>query len=313
MNDGFSDASKRLSATAAVDVSVCIVTANQLGLLRACLRSLHRCTVGMEVIAVANGSSEEVVLEIERGFPEVRLIVLRPGTSFSAANNHAIFAGCGKYFFILNDDTELIEGCIEAMTKFLDEHPTVGIVAGQMLNPDGTLQVKYYPRYLPTISSLVREICLPLHAHVANRKDLEHLSQMEQVPGACMLIRKEVFGAVGLFDEQFQFWYEDVDICRRTLDAGWEIWHLPEARLYHYGGASFGRMLFSDRSLLRFRSLLHYTRKHFSPMKAGLAWLLVLVTLIARLPIVAVLELSPARARYKGATLSYLTLLREMF
>src|SRR4029077_303052 len=127
--------------------------------------------------------------------------------------------------------------------------------------------------------------------------------RMEQVPGAFMMVRNEVFKQIGLWDSNFTCWYEDVDFCCRCQEARWEIWYLPEARVTHYGGSTFRELGISQKTLWRFHGLLRYCVKHFSWARYCFVRCLVLLTLLLRLPIVTLLCLWPraqVRRAWKG-------------
>lgn len=138
---------------------------------------------------------------------------------------------------------------------------------------------------------------------------------MEQIPGACMMVRREVLETVGLLDEGYGFWYEDVDYCHRVLRAGWELWYLPGARIVHQGGASTELLDVATRALQRFRGMLRYARLYFSPGRYAGLRILLAVVLIARLPLVAAAGLWPGektRRAWSGAWKAYLKLLGEL-
>ena len=129
------------------------------------------------------------------------------------------------------------------------------------------------------------------------------------------MIRREVLDAIGLFDEKYNFWYEDVDLCHRALNAGWESWFVPEASILHRGGASWGLLDSGVRALWRFRNMMRYARSYFTPGKFLALRGIVAGVLLIRLPIVFAAGFWPGvntRKTWKGAWKDYLKLLREV-
>lgn len=309
-----------------VDVTVCIVNWNGAQLIRDCLRSLREVqSVRMEIIVVDNASEDNSLEVIRTEFPEVQLITNPDNKGFAAANNQAIRRGRGRYFFILNNDTVVSRECLSLLLRFLSENPRAGIATGRLANPDGSTQFQYYPVKLPTITSLLTQLLWLDKLRSPNLRRLTNSScasepeqplPMEQVPGACMFVRRAVFETVGFFDEGYRFWYEDVDLCARCRQAGWELWYLPNATVAHRGAASANKVLYSERSLLRFRGMLRYARKFFDRGHFFLFRLIMASVLVLRLPLVLLLSIRPHsehRRLWKGTWRAYCRLLAETF
>jgi len=307
------------------EVTVCIANWRGAPWLADCLLSLRKVQgLRCEVILVDNASDDASVDLVRAGFPEVQLILNTENLGFAKANNQAIRRGRGRYFFILNNDAVLNDGCLEHLVQFLHEHPRAGVVAGRLVNADGSIQYSYYPVSLPSLPSLVADLLWINRLWPRGRLGRGRLARdwnpdqpyrMEQVPGACMLVRREVFEELGLFDEGYLFWYEDVDLCARCLRAGWEIWYLPGARILHRGGASFRLLDFSSRSLLRFRSMLRYARSYFTPGRFKLLKLMMGWVLVFRMPLIIMAHLWPsatAKEFWKGGWQTYSQLLKEL-
>ncbi len=308
----------------AIDASVCIVNWQGAHWLPDCLQSLREVQgLQLEVIIVDNASTDDSVRLVRADFPEVKLIVNSDNRGFARGNNQAIRAGRGRHFFILNNDTILEKGTLERLVKFLDERPRAGMAAGHLVNRDGSTQFMYYPVTLPTLKSVSADLLWLNRNSTRNRVgrgplarnwDPDKPYQMEQVPGACMLVRREAFESFGLFDEGYRFWYEDVDLCARCLKASWEIWYVPEARIIHHGAASSKLMAFSERSLMGFRSLLRFARCYFSRGHFLLLKIITVAVLILRLPLVLGVTLWPSEKtkHWRGGLKAYMQLLREL-
>lgn len=306
-------------------MSVCVLNWNGSKLLANCLQSLRDIrrtnSVRHEIVVIDNGSSDDSVEMVRCQFPEVHLVVLPKNIGISAATNEGLRLGSGRHSLILNNDMELQGDCLDQMTKFLDQNPKAGIAGGRLLSRDGSTQVHYYPGRLPSLGSVIAELFwlnyVRGHGPAGGMAgwDPNLACRMEQVPGAFMMVRNEVFKQIGLWDSDFTCWYEDVDFCCRCLQAGWEIWYLPGARTIHYGGSTFQGLGMSQKALWRFHGLLRYSAKHFSWMRNTLVRFLVLLTLLLRLPIVALLCLWPStqtRRAWKGIVPAYLKLIAKL-
>ena len=303
------------------DISVCVLNWNGSRMLSDCLQSL-RAIRGtnhsrFEIIVVDNGSTDDSVDMIRREFPEARLVTIPENIGISAATNEGLRLATGRYSLILNNDIILRGSCLDQMAGFLDENPGAGLVCARLINPDGSTQVNYYPRSLPSVRSIFAELfwlkrntdqdSAPWNPDVA--------CKMDQVPGACVMVRGEVFKQIGLWDAEFSCWYEDVDFCRRSLNAGWENWYMPQAKVTHYGGSTFRKLGMSEKALWRFHGLLRYSAKHFSWSQYTLVRLMVFVALVVRLPIVTFYSLSPrieVRRPWKGIVPAYLRLIAKL-
>jgi len=310
-----------------IDVSICVVNWNDPIRLRSCLQSLKDIQplndVNYEVIVIDNGSNDNSKELVINEFPMVRLIALPQNIPLAAAWNKGLLMGRGRYFFILNNDIVLLRDCVSRMVRFLAENSTAGVVVARLLDPDGSTQKRYYPCKLPTLGSLFALISWLDRLWPDNPWGFkaggggwnpDKIFQMEQVPASAMMVKREVLDSVGLLDEGFRFYYEDVDFCNRCGKAGWTLWYLPDAQVVHYGGASVEIMAYSDVTLFRFRSLLRYGDKYFTRSQYFVLRLLVAGILILRLPVVFAIELLPSakvKGRWKGAHRAHLRMFWE--
>jgi len=309
-----------------VDVTVCILNWNGASRLESCLRSLRDASgskqIHYEVIVVDNGSTDGSVELVRRTFPDVRLICNSRNVGFAAGNNQAIKQGRGRYFLLLNNDILVHDNCLGQMVQELETHREVGIVGGRLVSVDGSTQILYYRRRLPSLSIFLRDLLWidriwpgnPWSWEAEMRPwNVEEASDLAQVPGACMMIRRELFEQVGLLDESYPCSYEDVDLCTRCLRAGWRVRYIPDATVTHLGAATFKTMGWADKSSLRFAGLRVYVRKHLSRRDQALFKVMFTMILLARLPIVLALEIltSGSRShRWQGTTRTYLSVLR---
>ena len=262
-----------------LDLSISIVSYNTKDLLRQCLESIYSETKGIsfEILAVDNASIDGSVDAIRNNFPNVKLIVNKKNVGFAAANNQAIKDSKGRFILLLNPDTVILDSALDKLVEFMDSHPEAGVVGPQILNPDRTLQFSYdngislglFFRGLVIrhFSRLLR--VLPLvgrHKNYSiNSKCLEHppkIKEVVRVRGCCLLVRKEVINQVGLMDEQFFMYCEEVDWEYRMKKAGWKIYFYPFAQIIHYWGAS-SKQHAEKCHQIHNQSNYKYIRKHY--------------------------------------------------
>ena len=271
-------------------VSVVVVSWNTRDLLRNCLltvdREARRFEDGdLEVFVVDNGSTDGTVEMVRKSFPSVALIANTENAGFAAANNQALARCKGEYVLLLNPDTELKPGAIGQMVGFLKSRLYVGAVGPLLISPDGSMQESCYPR--PT---LFREFWRLLYLDRLHRLaiypmaewTLDRPRQVETVQGACILIKHSVLDEIGLLDQDFFIYTEEIDLCRRIIAAGWRIYWLPTATVVHYGGQST-RQAASQMFIELYRSKLHYFRKHNGWLGGLLYKLILLICIVPRL------------------------------
>ncbi len=230
-----------------MDLSVIIVNWNTRDLLRACLRSLLEALppgLHCEVLVVDNASSDASAALVATEFPNVRLFANTENRNYAGGNNQALRAATGEFQLLLNPDTEIPHGTLDALVRFLREHPEAGAVSPALIFPDGRVQESV--RGFPTPTALVGELTglarlLPRSRWGSYRPRSggeDQPSPVEQPMASAFLLRKTALEQVGLFDEQFSLFFNDVDLCYRLKRAGWEIYYDPRVQIVHIGGAS---------------------------------------------------------------------------
>jgi GT2 family glycosyltransferase len=257
-----------------VDLAVVIVSWRTRELLRSCLQSLRaalgdRLEAGAaELIVVDNASGDGTVEMVQAEFAEVRLIANKENRGYAAGNNQGIDAARGRNVMLLNPDTEVPREAVERLEACLEERPRVGAVAPMLVHPDGRPQasLRGFPTPLALLGAVTGVARLapdgsPLAAYLPRSLPSE-AGPVDQPMASCLLFRGEALRAVGRFDETFPIFFNDVDLCWRLRQAGWEIWFDPEARVVHHGGASTRQvrlaMLWESH-----RGLHRYYRKHY--------------------------------------------------
>jgi GT2 family glycosyltransferase len=270
-----------------VDVSIVIVSWNTKELLRECLDSVYKYTVGVtfEVFVVDNASADGSVEMVQELFPDVKLIANNDNAGFSKANNQAIVLSKGRYAAILNPDTVLIEDVFSPLISYADKDARIGAIGPKIFNSDGKTIQYVCARKLP---NLYFEFCrlsgLQWRFSKTRLFGGEYMSywdhnssrKVEGLSGACMVVRRDIIDKVGLMDEN-QFMYGDeIDWCRRMLDADWDIFYYADTALIHYGGVSSAQVKIQT-SIESEKALRYYYLKHKGREYARLFVLLVLL------------------------------------
>ncbi len=241
-------------------LSVVIVNWNVRELVRKCLDSLflYASDIEHEIIVVDNASGDGSADMIAATYPFARLIRNEENRGFAAACNQGAAAAKGEYVLFLNPDTRIQEGALHKLLAFAAERPQAGCVAPQLLNDDGSVQpsVRKFPGPLFSLLLFFRLVRWHDEAYAEART-------IEQPQGACMLVPRTVLTRVGAFDERFFLWFDEVDLCKRIRDTGYEIWYVPEARIFHHRGESFRQKPTSEKQKIFYRSFSQYLWKHW--------------------------------------------------
>ena len=295
------------------DLSIIIVNWNVCELLRRCLHSAFQLPLSnlqppasnfqpptpnfqlptsnfqTEVIVVDNASSDGSVAMVEAEFPQVRLMANSENVGFTVGNNQGIAISRGRYILLLNPDTEIVGDALATMVEYLDDHPRAGALGPKLLNPDGSIQSSR--RRFPTLATAFLESTIlqqwfphnrvTRHYYITDRPD-DEVQEVDWVTGACLLARREAIEEVGLLDEGFFMYSEELDWCRRIKAQGWKIVYLPTARVIHYGAQS-SEQVKSFQHIQFQRSKIRYFRKHHGPRQAEALRLFILATYVYQL------------------------------
>jgi len=249
--------------------STLVVSWNNRDFLGRCLESLPK---GSEIIVVDNASTDGSAEFIAETFPHVRLIRLDRNIGFGAAINRGAAEATGTYLLLLNPDAEATPKSVERLMEFLDEHITCGAAGGRLLSMTEEWQRGFNVRRLPTYGTVAADLLLfkyvwpsnPLTRKAEAAEVTDASSQAVEQPAAvCLMVRRRTFDEVGGIDERFfPAWFEDVDLCRRILQAGWTIFFVPRANFRHLGGSSVGTLGVSRMKRLYYQNLERYMAKH---------------------------------------------------
>lgn len=253
------------------ELTIVIVSWNVKDLLKKCLESIfeNRANLALAVIVVDNGSKDQTAEMVKADFPQVKLIANQSNLGFARANNQGIRESQSEYILALNPDTEIVGSALPTALAFIKNNEQIGLVGAKHLNPDKTLQlsVRRFPNFLVLflIFSKIAKIFPHLKAlneYLAKDFDYQKSQPCDQTAGSFLLLRKKMLDQIGLFDERFFTWFEEVDLCRRAKTAGWQVWYLAEAEIIHRGGQSFSRQLTLRNQKIFFQSALKYLKKH---------------------------------------------------
>ncbi len=260
------------------DLSVVIVNYNVQHFLRQTLLSLEEAarSLSTEIFVVDNASSDGSVEMIRHEFPSVKLIASKENLGFSKGNNIALKEATGKYILLLNPDTVLGENTLEACFSFMEANPSVGALGPRMIDGSGTFlpeskrgfpspSVAFYKAF--GLSKIFR------NSSRFNRYHMGHVDSDTQVPvdvlaGAFMFIRYEVLSQIGLLDERFFMYGEDIDLSYRIKQAGFENYYFPKAQIIHFKGESTKKGSLNYVRVF-YQAMILFADKHFKGKKAS--------------------------------------------
>jgi GT2 family glycosyltransferase len=255
--------------------AVAVVSFNTRDLLRDLLQTV-RSESPVEVVVVDNGSTDGTAGMVREEFPEARLLVDPENPGYGAAANRAIAATSAPYVLLLNGDTRLMPGALAALADHLDRHPRTGLAGPRLVDAHGHPQPSCFP-FLGTFRLALEKSPLgPWLARVPVLREhwlLLHGShdRARTVPwvlGSALAIRREAFEAVGGFDPGFFLYAEEVDLCYRLWQAGWEVGFTPAATVVHVGGASTAPLR-ETLEVRRVESARRFYRRHYSPARVA--------------------------------------------
>lgn len=252
-------------------LSVIIVSYKVKFYLEQCLLAVKKATADIEseIYVVDNHSNDGSVEFIAERFPDINLISSNHNNGFSHANNIAIRQCSGEYVLLLNPDTIVGERSIKEVLKFMDAHPKAGGVGVKMLNADGSC-AKESRRGVPTVATSFYKMtglcaCYP-HSQRFAHYYMGHLpwdksAQIEIISGAFCMLRHSALDKIGLLDEDFFMYGEDVDLSYRLLKGGYENWYVP-VEILHYKGESAHKSSFRYVHVF-YNAMLIFFRKHY--------------------------------------------------
>jgi len=227
-------------------LSIIIVTHNAKDFLRNCLKSVFEKikNLSFEVLVVDNASSDGTFEMLKNEFPQVKVIFSKENLGFAKANNLAIKEAKGKYIFLLNPDTILLDENFERLIDFAQKNPDVGAIGPKVLNSDFTIQhqcKRGFPTpwnifcYLSGLAKIFPKSKI-FAGYLLTYLDTEKIQEVDSLSGCAMVVKREVIEKVGMMDEDYYLYGDDLDWCYRIKSAGWKVVYFPETKIIHYGG-----------------------------------------------------------------------------
>jgi len=254
--------------------SFIIVNWNVRELLEKCLLSIEKFSshFNFEIIVVDNASMDGSVAMMRERFSQINLIANTKNLGFAAGVNQGIKQARGEYVILLNPDVEIKESTLENLLEEFKNCADSGIVGGKIKNEDESIQpsVRAFPDVLSQvlISLKLKHIfnSRAIGRYLTQNFDYEKRQEVDQVMGAFFAIRRKVIEQIGMMDERFFLWFEEVDFCKRAKDAGWKVIYTPKSEVLHLGGKSFGQISSTARQRIFNKSLRYYMLKHKGPI-----------------------------------------------
>ena len=247
------------------DLSVSIVNTNSRELLLACLETLPRADA--EIVVLDNASEDGSADAVRERFPEVRVLAQERRAGFGANHNTVIRATSGRYVYVLNEDTTAGDWAFDRIVAYLDSHPRVAALGPRLVYPDGRLQDSAWRFPTPLVSALG---LLTVGKLGVKQSHGGTVHAVDWVMGAALVLRREALDQVGLFDEDFFLYSEEVDLQFRLRQAGWDVHYFPDATVVHHE-SQFSADIPERRIHEMWRSRHRYWRKHHSGTGARIA------------------------------------------
>jgi GT2 family glycosyltransferase len=255
-----------------MDISVVITSWNTKSLLLECVESILSETQvpSIEVIVVDNASTDGSPEAVEEKFSNVKVVRNERNLGFAKANNIGIKLSVGRYISLVNSDVRVLKGCFDRLYQYMEEYPAVGIAGPKMLNSDMTVQrtCRRFPTLWSTFCCAVGlDKVFPKSYTFGGEARFfypdDEIGAVDVLTGCFWILRREAVKQVGLLNEAFFFYGEDLDWCKRFWSAGWKIVFFPNAQAIHYGGTSSSQAP-TIFAIEKEKATLQYWKEHFS-------------------------------------------------
>ena len=254
-----------------MDLSVVVLSYNTRDLLEQALRSVIDASEGLavEVLVADNDSRDGSADMVAEKFPQIVLIRSGDNIGFAAGNNLALQQAKGRYVMLLNPDTIVRRDTLRCLVSFLDGHAEAGAAGCKVLNPDGTLQLECRRGFPTPLAAFCKMSGISrlfpknprLAAYNLTFLDPEQVNEVDALSGSCMVVRKTTMDQVGLLDEDYFMYGEDLDWCYRIRQAGWKIFYTPDTEIVHFKGES-GRAEPMKILFRKKQAMAIFVRKH---------------------------------------------------
>jgi len=265
-----------------MDISIIIVNYKSSQYLRSCIESIFasELNVEYEIIIVDNNSLDEGLIDIKNKYPTVKFIYLLENKGFARGNNVGIKNAQGRVVLLLNPDTIVEKNTIQDLFDKLMENEKIGIVGPKIYYGDGSLQTKFLAKKIPKIYYFFLEIFYLdklfsfselMNSYYGTNFDFNKEQYLDQVCGACLMIKREVINRIGPMDEHFFLYFEETDWCFRAIQSGYKVVYVPFASIIHHEGKSSSIMMKKSVEAY-YKSELFFFRKHYGVFKTVLLY-----------------------------------------
>jgi GT2 family glycosyltransferase len=251
-----------------VDLSYCVVNNDGREYLMACLEAIetfHPAALSREVLVLDNASTDGSAEAVAERFPSARVIALDSKQGKAANDSLLLDSARGRYCLLLNEDSELRAGAVEALAAALDADPQAGAAGAQLFDGDGNAYACAW-RFPGVRSALIGAMFL--HSRLTVQSQGEVTRQVDWAQSSALMVRREAAIEVGFLDEQFFVYYDECDFCKRLADAGWSTLYVPAAEAVHHDQLSTDLSSGLPRIVEFHRNRDLYMRKHSNPAAA---------------------------------------------
>jgi len=292
-----------------IDLTISIANRNGREFLRACLSSIRETTrhSRYEIVVVDNASTDGSLEMLREEFPEVLVVANETARGYGASHNQGFAAGQGRYFLVLNNDMIVLPCALDAMVARMDRSDDIGVLGCRLQNPNGTLQ--------PSCSRESTILRILMDDFVPKPVPLERIGLRQRmrnwahdterdvhvVQGSCMCLPRRIFKDAGRFDEQFDFFREEFDLCRRVRLMGKRIVFFPGATIVHFGGQTMKRVSRLAYEMA-FESRYRYFVKHHGRFSGAVVIVSAFLGVLTRLLLLIVVWMIPFVRNRKGLT-----------
>lgn len=281
-----------------VELSIIIVNWNSAKFVRQCLKSIAANPPARphEIIVVDSGSFDECGVMLTREFPAVQFVQSQQNVGFATGNNLGAKHSRGRFLNFLNPDTEVVPGALDKLLKTLERQPDAGLVGARLLNSDGSLQTSCIQSFPTVLNQALDSDFLyrtfprsPLWGIAPLHDETSSPSVVEVVSGACIMIKRSVFESVGGFDERYFMYSEDLDLCYRVRQAGFDCLYVPDAQIVHHGGGSSNSAPRTFAVVMTRESVSRFLKIHRGSFTAVCYRTAQGISALVRIPLVALL------------------------
>ncbi len=280
-----------------MDLSIIIVSYNTRKLLKDCLASIFKFTKGIsfEVIVVDNASKDQSADMVRKNYPQVKLILNRDNLGFTKANNQGIRIAKGEYIMLLNSDTYLVENSFRKLAEKAKSLENLGALGPLLLNQDHSIQqsVGYFPNlpqvflWMSFIDDLPGGQNLKPY-HIDHNSFYQKEKEVDWVTAAAILVPRKVINKVGALDENIFMYGEEIELCYRIKQAGYQVYFTPETKIVHIGRGS-SQKIPTKAFIGEYQGVIYFYQKYKGALSLQIVRLLLKIGALARIVIFGLL------------------------